>query len=276
MNIEIANRLVELRKKNNLSQEELAAKLGLSRQAVSKWERAEASPDTDNLICLAKIYNISLDDLLKNEAPVDDIIDAERPAEEAKAEEAKDEEPKRRKSFVHIGGDGIHVVDEHDEVHISGAGVNIIDGGKHIHFGPGGIHIGDAKIERKYKKVRELVTGLTALLCVIAYILMGSILTLWHPGWLVFLLIPIAESIVSVIAYRRVTKLAFPVMVAAAYLIIGFQAGMWHPWWVLFLTIPVFYMVFRPIERIWLKDKKVTIDDIEINLDEVGEDKKEE
>ena len=67
MNIEIANRLIELRKKSGLSQEQLAEKLGLSRQAVSKWERAEASPDTDNLICLAKIYNVSLDDLLNSD-----------------------------------------------------------------------------------------------------------------------------------------------------------------------------------------------------------------
>ena len=64
MNIEIANRLLELRKKNGYSQEELANKLGISRQSVSKWERAEASPDTDNLILLAKIYNVSLDELL--------------------------------------------------------------------------------------------------------------------------------------------------------------------------------------------------------------------
>lgn len=64
MNIEIANKLVKLRKKHNLSQEELANKLGLSRQAISKWERAESSPDTDNLISLAKLYNISLDELL--------------------------------------------------------------------------------------------------------------------------------------------------------------------------------------------------------------------
>ena len=64
MNIETANRLYELRKKNGYSQEELAAKLGLSRQAVSKWERAEASPDTDNLVELAKLYGISLDELL--------------------------------------------------------------------------------------------------------------------------------------------------------------------------------------------------------------------
>jgi HTH-type transcriptional regulator/antitoxin HipB len=73
MNIEIANRLVELRKKSGLSQEQLADKLGLSRQAVSKWERAEASPDTDNLICLAKLYGVSLDDLLNTDQSIDDI-----------------------------------------------------------------------------------------------------------------------------------------------------------------------------------------------------------
>jgi transcriptional regulator with XRE-family HTH domain len=64
MNIEIANRFVDLRKRSGLSQEALAEKLGISRQAVSKWERAEASPDTENLISLAKIYKISLDELL--------------------------------------------------------------------------------------------------------------------------------------------------------------------------------------------------------------------
>lgn len=68
MNVETANRLQMLRKKNNLSQEELAEKIGISRQAVSKWERAEASPDTDNLILLAKLYGVTLDDLLKTES----------------------------------------------------------------------------------------------------------------------------------------------------------------------------------------------------------------
>lgn len=66
MNIEIADRLVELRRSKDLSQEELAGKLGVSRQAVSKWERAESSPDTDNLIALARLFEISLDDLLLN------------------------------------------------------------------------------------------------------------------------------------------------------------------------------------------------------------------
>lgn len=65
MNIEIANRLANLRKESGMSQEELAQKLGISRQAVSKWERAESSPDTDNLIALSKLYNVSLDKLLE-------------------------------------------------------------------------------------------------------------------------------------------------------------------------------------------------------------------
>lgn len=68
MNIEIANRLQQLRKNNNLSQEELAEKIGVSRQAVSKWERGEASPDTDNLILLSRLYRMSLDDLLRTDS----------------------------------------------------------------------------------------------------------------------------------------------------------------------------------------------------------------
>lgn len=95
MNIEIANRLVQMRKQKGLSQEELAEKLGLSRQAVSKWERAEASPDTDNLICLAKLYGISLDDLLNTDQPVEEIARDVKEENARKEEEAKQqEEPK--------------------------------------------------------------------------------------------------------------------------------------------------------------------------------------
>lgn len=65
MTIEIAQRLADLRRAKGYSQEELAHELGLSRQAISKWERAESSPDTDNLIALARLYGMSLDELLR-------------------------------------------------------------------------------------------------------------------------------------------------------------------------------------------------------------------
>lgn len=90
MNIVTANKLYELRKKSGLSQEELAEKLGVSRQAVSKWERAEASPDTDNLIALSNLYNISLDELIgKKEVNEDKVLDNVTKEEVKDSEETK-------------------------------------------------------------------------------------------------------------------------------------------------------------------------------------------
>ena len=69
MDYKTADRLVELRKRKGCSQEELADKLAVSRQAISNWERAEALPDTENLIALARLYGITLDELVHGEKP---------------------------------------------------------------------------------------------------------------------------------------------------------------------------------------------------------------
>lgn len=62
-----AERILYCRKKAMLSQEELASKLGVSRQAVSKWETGESIPDMNNLAALAEIFDVSLDWLIKGE-----------------------------------------------------------------------------------------------------------------------------------------------------------------------------------------------------------------
>ena len=77
MNVETAQRLADLRRSKGFSQEGLARKLGLSRRAVSKWERAESSPDTENLISLAKLYGVSLDELLNPSDEIEDDIEFE-------------------------------------------------------------------------------------------------------------------------------------------------------------------------------------------------------
>ena len=61
---QIAERLVELRKESGLSQEQLAERLYVSRQAVGKWERAEGLPDIENLLLLSRLYGVSMDSLL--------------------------------------------------------------------------------------------------------------------------------------------------------------------------------------------------------------------
>ena len=63
--MDINERLYELRKNNNWSQEELAEKLNVSRQTVSKWESSKTIPELEKLVKLSEIYNISLDELIK-------------------------------------------------------------------------------------------------------------------------------------------------------------------------------------------------------------------
>lgn len=63
----LGNNIYNLRAKADLSQEELAAKLGVSRQSVSKWETDASVPDVDKLIQLSKIFEITLDELVNGE-----------------------------------------------------------------------------------------------------------------------------------------------------------------------------------------------------------------
>ena len=60
----IAERLQELRKKAGYSQEQVAEMLGISRQAISKWESGQGNPEIDNVIKLTEIYDVSADYIL--------------------------------------------------------------------------------------------------------------------------------------------------------------------------------------------------------------------
>lgn len=63
----LAEKITELRKKNGWSQEELANKMNVSRQSVSKWEGAQSVPDLDKILLLGQIFGVSTDCLLKDE-----------------------------------------------------------------------------------------------------------------------------------------------------------------------------------------------------------------
>ena len=63
----LAEKIMEERKKNGWSQEELAEKLGVSRQSVSKWESAQSVPDLQRILEMSRIFNVTTDYLLKDE-----------------------------------------------------------------------------------------------------------------------------------------------------------------------------------------------------------------
>lgn len=186
MNIKLADRLVALRKENGYSQEVLAEKLGLSRQSISKWERAEASPDTDNLIALAQVYNMTLDELLGN--------DESSPKKETKVKE------KTPMTNAQIKG-------------------------------------------KKLMKIMPIIS----IAVVVVYVLVGFSAKIWHPTWMMFLLIPLLLTVaISLLAgkTKRITALmltsSVSLLAVIVYLFAGLVFQMWAVAWIVFLAIPVY------------------------------------
>ena len=273
MNIEIANRLVNLRKEMGLSQEQLAEKIGVSRQAVSKWERSEASPDTDNIILLARLYNISLDDLLRTE---DDIPESNEAAEETADETVEEPEASGfeqteaesaddgnvfeetfnenfEKNFekngdrVHIGLDGIHVEDsDGDVVHIGLGGIHVEErGGDRVHVGLGGIHVNDEHYKdfKDFHRNRCKFSIPIVMLSIIGFLAWGfSVPDGWNFSWLCLFAIPVLCSLESAILHKDPSHFAYPVFLAFIFCYLGVFYTLWHPAWTIFTTIPIYYI----------------------------------
>lgn len=70
----MSERLQKLRKQGGYSQEQLAEKVGVTRQAISKWESNQGNPDIDNIIKLSEVYNVSTDYLLKGVEAINEPI----------------------------------------------------------------------------------------------------------------------------------------------------------------------------------------------------------
>ena len=76
----LADKIARLRKKNGWSQEELAEKMNVSRQAVSKWESAQTVPDLEKILMLGDLFGVTTDYLLKDEIESEEFTSGEEPA----------------------------------------------------------------------------------------------------------------------------------------------------------------------------------------------------
>ena len=188
MNIKLADRLVELRKEHKLSQEALAEKLGLSRQSISKWERAEASPDTDNLIALAEVYGVTLDELLGNNEPKEPKQETQPQSkkEELSAKQIKGKQNLKKSPLLFLGAIAVY------------AGGGIILGAfwwalMWILFPLVlGYTFSALSMYFEDKKWLSIIFSTIAAIFLAAslYIALGIILHLWGLAWLIFLAIP--------------------------------------------------------------------------------------
>lgn len=272
MNIEIANRLLQLRKEHKLSQEDLASHLNISRQAVSKWERAEASPDTDNLIELSKLYGITLDELLTGEKMAEPQAAEEQARQDTPGSSANSSAPEeptpeaQQEPYFENGKDhvsfnrGIHVRSANgDRVDVGFNGIHVEDhSGEKVHVGLDGIHITDNqgnpaaanyrnwhchngkegdKNKMPYKFWYSFPYPLIAVILFFVFGFCGG----WAWSWLMFLTIPIYYTTVTAIRKANPHIFCYPILVAVIFFLLGFWGNLWHPGWILFLTIPFYY-----------------------------------
>lgn len=247
MDLAMAQRLVDRRKAAGLSQEALAAQLGVSRQAVSKWERSESSPDTDNLIALAALYGVSLDELLYGEA-VDDAdcsedsdAGAEASDEAEEDEDSADNTSRSDKPLVDISlAHGIHVIDpdKGEEVHVGWNGIHVTNErkGEEVHVGPGGVHVDT--LEDDGHSVHTNADGTVTI--------DGETFSSWkeahdkldHHG----------KHFHTKLG-RAWNKFPFPALVALAYLALGIVYGTWDMGLFLVFLIPIYYAIGDFIDR---------------------------
>ena len=247
MDLAMAQRLVDRRKAAGLSQEALAAQLGVSRQAVSKWERSESSPDTDNLIALAALYGVSLDELLYGEAaddaddPEDGDAGAEASDEAEEDEDSADNTSRSDKPLVDISlARGIHVIDpdKGEEVHVGWNGIHVTNDrkGEEVHVGPGGVHVDT--LEDDGHSVHTNADGTVTI--------DGETFSSWKE----------AHNKLDHHGKHFHTKLGrvwnkfpFPALVALAYLALGIAYGTWGMGLFLVFLIPIYYAIGDFIDR---------------------------
>lgn len=290
MDLAMAQRLVDRRKAAGLSQEALAAQLGVSRQAVSKWERSESSPDTDNLIALAALYGVSLDELLYGEA-VDSTDDSQTDDEarnsnagtkasdeaEASAEHADCSD----KPLVDISlARGIHVIDPNkgEEVHVGPDGLYIDtleDDGHSVHTNDDGTVTIDGETFSSWKEAHDKLdhhgkhfhtkVGRAwnkfpfPALVALAYLVLGIVYSTWGMGLFLVFLVPVYYAIGDFIDRRHLSKLIeaiYPAAAIAWFLYMWLCLGQPHPAWIILITIPVIKALMRWCRKQWKHRKQ--------------------
>lgn len=263
MNIEIANRLVNLRKEKGLSQEQLAEKIGVSRQAVSKWERSEASPDTDNIILLARLYNISLDELLRTEDEIPVAVEpeketAEQPEESEQAEESaeadeQDASEEQSEEAERTPPASAELPPPKEAAKTAGRSFMKAWSELKLHAGIDGIYIEDDELDGEEYRRRNWESSLFSVIMLWIVTLICAFRFIANPTRALdvlplYLAVPLLCSLRTAIRDCNPSRFAYPILMLFLF-IFAWAAGEWRYSWLLWLTVPIYYWICRIIRR---------------------------
>lgn len=200
----LGERLYELRKKKGLSQEEVAEKLNVTRQSVSKWETDESKPDFDKIVPICELYEISTNELLSG---------TQEEKEEKEVEVINKDNKKKRAIFISIAVFLYFLAIIWIMISETTFNLNdgIVVGGFFLICGIAtclliyqGIVISTTIVKKKKEKTvneKKLdgIIELTAIIFTIIYLLVSFFTGAWHITWILWLVFAAVEAIIKIV-----------------------------------------------------------------------------
>lgn len=211
--------LYALRKEKGMTQAELADALGITNKAVSKWETGEAMPETALLKPLARIFDVTVDELLDGRRSV-------------KEEFSREEGTSEKQS--NISDDDIDAFfTEKYKQHLFARG---------------------KEVRTVYDKISGSVCAAVFLFGLAAFLYIGSLTGIWHPYWVIVPACALGCGIIGIIfdvadPAKRKRKLdrgenpyvgavcgTIMLLCIICYLLLGALASLWHPMWIIIVS----------------------------------------
>ena len=216
----IGEKITKLRKETMMSQESLAEKIGVSRQAISKWERDETLPDIQNLIALSNVFGVSVDDIINN-TNVNNTNEKSNQLTKTDLKK-KSETLTIIAVMMYIGSFFAFLIlpfEEQMNIFVFGIIIAIATGiiiyaaflndrfkllnSLDDNYRP--IERQKQSYEKSDKDFENFNTAVS-IITVIIYLVLGFVYGAWHPGWIVFLAIPALISIYSIFNDKKTTE----------------------------------------------------------------------
>ena len=196
----IGEKLFELRKEKNLSQEEVADKLNVTRQTVSKWETNQSTPDFDKILPLCELFEISTEELLTGKKPEENKTQVVENNEETKKEITKDEIRKKSAEvvstsvFIYIIAFAILIVAipvlKINPIVVTAVFLCIIAWAtariiRHYMSIP---KFEKTEEEKKETEIIKQINGIVGAICTVIYFIVSFATMAWHITWVIFII----------------------------------------------------------------------------------------
>ncbi len=210
--MELGENLYNLRKKKNLSQEEVAEKLNVTRQTISKWETGESKPDFDKIVPICELFNITTDELLSGK-----IIEDKKEVH-TNGNNNSNSITKKRAFMISLGIFlyflsvvfiiFFELLDVDEIVGVSGF-LLICGLATSLIVYQGVVYSKkekEEKIETPKERELKIITETLSIIFLVIYLLLSFSTMAWHVTWIIWLIYAVFENIIKLLFELRGEK----------------------------------------------------------------------